>query len=74
LTENKAPQVAWDAKTVDYFVKEQQFNVQVTGVTRRRGFGTTRPLEEIMYQARASVISAIVWFSMVIGWMSENRT
>ena len=53
LTENEAPEIAWDTKTVDYFVKEKGFDVQIINVTRGRGFGTTRPLEEIMYEGRA---------------------
>jgi hypothetical protein len=41
------PTIPWDEKAVEYFAKSDRFDVHITTITKRFGFGMTKDKNEI---------------------------
>jgi hypothetical protein len=57
---------AWDDETMALFAKSDRFNVLITNVNRRRGFGTTRPDEGSMHRPDGYEVSGVILYPKLI--------
>jgi hypothetical protein len=69
-----APDVAWDDKTTAHFAKADRFDVQITRVGKRFGFGQTRPGEPMREPDGYEVYGVITFPKLVLVTLSfEGR-
>lgn len=57
--------VAWDQKTVEFFAKSEQINVQITNVGKRTGFGAMRE-HEAMRDPNGYEVSGVITYHKLI--------
>jgi hypothetical protein len=61
----KAPEMAWDEKSLAHFTKATRFDVQITSVNKRSGFGGTRE-GELMRDPFGYDVSGVITFPKLI--------
>jgi hypothetical protein len=67
------PDLKWDVQTVEHLTKSDRFDVKITSITKRSGFGATTPNEPMREPNAYEISGVITWPRLILVTVSFER-